>query len=86
MREEQQQKQYLYMDTEELKDLILELREKILMRIKKLSHDFHVINELQAKRDKAEERLAELGGNIGSIYSRRKDWGEEEEEEEKEEE
>ena len=65
------------LDTEQLRDLVLDLREKILKKIKKMSHDFHTINELQDKRNRAEERLSELGGTIGSIRSKARDWEEE---------
>lgn len=65
------------LDTEELRDLVLDLREQILKKIKKLSRDFRTINELQDKRDRAEDRLAELGGTISLVRSKAKDWEEE---------
>jgi len=65
------------LDTEELRDLVLDLREQILKKIKKMSRDFHMINELQDKRDRAEDRLAELGGRISIIRSKARDWEQE---------
>lgn len=75
----EEQNKILNMDSDQLKDLILKLREDILNRIKRLSRQWEMIHEIQKRRDRAENRLAELGGNIGSIYSKSRDWKKEEE-------
>jgi hypothetical protein len=61
MAEENKDGRIEFLDREELLDLVQELKEEILKRIKKLSMDWSMIHELQQKRERAENRLAELG-------------------------
>lgn len=71
------------LDAGELKDLVWELREEILKRIKTLSRDWAKIHEVQRRRDRAEDRLSEMGVCLG--YSKVRYWKKEEGDEAEEE-
>jgi len=85
MNEEHEQRQYLFMSPPELEDTLAALRHEILKKVKRLERGFKRLMALQSRREKIEIRLEELGGTIGSVKSKAKDWeeGKEEEEEEK---
>ena len=72
-----EQKQYIYMDTEELRDLLVSIRRDIAKKIRILASDFRALTRLQNKQDKVEERLEELGGRISVVRSKAKDWEQE---------
>ena len=80
--DDQEQRQYLFMSPAELEDTLAALRHEILKKVRALERDFKRLMALQARREKIEIRLEELGGRIGSVKSNLGGRKEEEEEEE----
>ena len=74
MKDEQKKYQYLYMSPAELEDTLTTLRHDILKRVRALERDFRALMALQARREKVEIRLEELGGSIGNLKSKSGSW------------
>ena len=65
------------MNREQLLDALTQCGEDILKRVEILSGHWRCLISMQEKRRKLEERLVELGGSIGRLDSKAKDWKEE---------